>query len=164
MPEPALHKVWRHIRLERAHAEAMPQAFWHRRRPDDRRHRHDRFYIPPGGRRLQFQSRMVESCGSRCAIRSLNARLSPRSKSGGSGTCLTTPRLRRFRVWMQATPLSMSIAAGVNASTSEMRAPLQRRVRQKRRIGDGMRWAASTKRRRSAALRYFRLPDGPNRF
>jgi hypothetical protein len=40
----------RHIALERAHAEAMPQASPHRRCADDPGHRHDRFYIPPVGR------------------------------------------------------------------------------------------------------------------
>jgi len=113
--------------------------------------------------RLQAQSRLVESCGSRCAIRSLNARVSPRSKSGGSGTCLITPRLRRFKISMQATPLSMSIAAGVNANTSEIRAPLLRNVRQNNRIDSGAKRAALTERCRSAALRYFRLPEGPKR-
>jgi hypothetical protein len=34
---------------------------------------------------------------------------------------------------MLATPLSISIAAGVSASTSEIRAPLHKRVRQKSR-------------------------------
>jgi hypothetical protein len=33
------------------------------------------------------------------------------------------PRLRRFKVSMFATPLSISIAAGVSASTSEIRPP-----------------------------------------
>jgi hypothetical protein len=64
---------------------------------------------------------------------------------------------------MLATPLSMSIAAGVSASTSEMRAPVHLSVRQNRHIFDGVRRAASAKRRRSAALRYFLLPDGPKR-
>jgi hypothetical protein len=40
-----------------------------------------------------------------------------------------------------------------------MRAPLHLSVRQNSRIFDGARRAASTKRCRSAALRYFRLPD-----
>jgi hypothetical protein len=57
----------------------------------------------------------------------------------------------------------MSIAAGVSASTSEMRAPLLRSVKQKGLIGGGTRSAASTKRRRSATLRYFRLPEGPKK-
>lgn len=80
--------------------------------------------------RHRRQSRNVPSCGSRRAIRSLNTRSSSRSTFGGNGTCRTIPRLRRLRVSMLATPLSMSMA-GVSASTSEMRAPLHRSVRQK---------------------------------
>ena len=61
------------------------------------------------------------------------------------------------------TPLSMSIAAGVRASTSEMRAPLHRSIRQKSRIFAGAFCAASTKRRRSGSFRYLRPPERINR-
>ena len=101
----------------------------------------------------------------RIALRSaqLERSIKPASKSGGSGTCRTTPRFRRFSVSMPAAPLSMSMAAGVSASTSEMRAPLQRSIRQKSRIFAGALCAASTKRRRSAVFRYLRLPPPPKR-
>jgi len=80
--------------------------------------------------RLQAQSRLVESCGSRCAIRSLNARVSPRSKSGGSGTCLITPRLRRFKVSMQATPLSDRRRRQRQHFRDTRAAPAQRQAKQ----------------------------------
>jgi hypothetical protein len=56
---------------------------------------------------------------------------------------------------MLATPLSISMAAGVSANTSEMRAPLHPRTRQKSCVLGSVCVAALRKRRRSAALRYF---------
>jgi hypothetical protein len=109
--------------------------------------------------RLQRQSRKAASCGSRCALRSANMRSSSLSTLGGNGTCRTIPRLRRLSVSMLATPLSMSIAAGVSARTSERRAPLNVSALQKRRSRGGSRCADSRNRRRSAPLRYLRIPD-----
>jgi hypothetical protein len=47
------------------------------------------------------------------------------------------PRLRRFNVSMFATPLSVSIAAGVCARTSEIRPPLHRNTKQNSRTMPG---------------------------
>jgi hypothetical protein len=68
-----------------------------------------------------------------------------------------------IKVSMFATPLSMSIAAGVSASTSEIRPPLQLNTRQNSRVSGSAEFAALRKHRRSAALRYFRAPVGPYR-
>jgi hypothetical protein len=97
VPEPALHKVWRYIGLERTHPKPCRRPFGIAGAPMIRAIAITAFTYRHPVVRLRVQSRRVESRGSRCAIRSLNARLSRRSKSGGSGTCLMTPRLRRFR-------------------------------------------------------------------
>jgi hypothetical protein len=62
---------------------------------------------------------------------------------------------------MVTTP--MSIAAVVSASTSEIRAPLQLKTRQRKHTSVDARCAALGKCRRSAALRYFRASAGPYR-
>jgi hypothetical protein len=69
--------------------------------------------------------------------------------------------IKRVKVVMLAAPLSMSIAAGVSARISEIRPPLKYSTRQKSCTSKGARRAALMKRRRSAALGYFRLPVGP---
>ena len=140
-----------------------PRAFRHRRRADDLGRCHDRLYIPPRGRaapspkppgrKLRIPLRHPQLERARESTKQIWRQRNLSNK----------PRLRRFKVSMQATPLSMSIAAGVSANTSEIRAPLQRNVRQNNRIDSGGRRAALTERCRSAALRYFRLSEGPNR-
>src|SRR5665213_3037341 len=77
-------------------------------------------------------------------------------RSGGSGTCRTTPSFRRLSVSISIVPASRSKQRGVSANASEIRQPLHIMVRQNKRIAEVRRSKALRKRRRSAVLRYFR--------
>src|SRR5437879_13020753 len=121
MPEPTLHQVRRHQRLKRIHAKAVAQSLWHGWRTRNMGRRHDFLDPPPCCRSAPFPDPprgriwiVLTSPKMEGVISSLPTTLR------GKCTCRTMPSLRRFKVVLFATPLSMSIAAGVTARHSEL--------------------------------------------
>jgi hypothetical protein len=107
---------------------------------------------------LHPQSRTLQRLGSNSRPTKSKTTVRPSISVVGTGTCLTTATLRRFKVMNAIVPASRSIAIGVIASASEIRQPLHMSKRQKSLRSGGIVSAAAAKRWRSAAFRYFRAP------
>jgi len=137
----------------------MPQPFRHRGRAGDARRCHDGLDVTPCGGAAPAPKAQRRKLRISLRDPQLENAVEFPEHFRRQSTCRTIPRLRRLRGSMLTTPPSMSIAAGVSASTSEMRAPLHLSIRQNKQIFAGMRRAAWTKRCRSWVLRYFRWPN-----